>query len=73
LRGIISDLRDRTADVKPERFYVLPFRFGGGRDILVCLMAGARRFPPPWTVEELEACLVVRDHNGQQLAYVYFR
>jgi hypothetical protein len=32
----------------------------------------ARRFPPPWTVEELDACFVVRDHNGQQLAYVYF-
>jgi hypothetical protein len=30
------------------------------------------RFPPPWTVEELAACFVVRDHNGQQLAYVYF-
>jgi hypothetical protein len=30
-----------------------------------------RRFPPPWTVEELDA-LVVRDHNGQQLAYFYF-
>jgi hypothetical protein len=31
-----------------------------------------RRFPPPWTVEQQEACFVVRDHNGQQLAYVYF-
>jgi hypothetical protein len=31
-----------------------------------------RRFPPPWTVEEQRACFVVRDHNGQQLAYVYF-
>ena len=31
-----------------------------------------RRFPPPWSVEELEACFVVRDHNGQALAYVYF-
>jgi hypothetical protein len=30
------------------------------------------RFPPPWIVEELPACFVVRDHNGQQLAYVYF-
>jgi hypothetical protein len=30
-----------------------------------------RRFPPPWSVEEQEACFV-RDHNGQQLAYVYF-
>jgi hypothetical protein len=32
----------------------------------------ARRFPPPWSVEEREACFVVRDHDGQQLAYVYF-
>jgi hypothetical protein len=31
-----------------------------------------RRFPPSWTVEELDACFVVRDHNGQALAYVYF-
>ncbi len=32
-----------------------------------------RRFRPPWSVEELnDACFVVRDHNGQQLAYVYF-
>jgi|SRR6516225_1780738 hypothetical protein len=32
----------------------------------------ARRFPPPWSIEELEACFVVRDHDGQKLAYVYF-
>jgi hypothetical protein len=32
----------------------------------------ARRFPPPWTVEELDAGFVVRDHNAQSLAYVYF-
>ena len=31
-----------------------------------------RRFPPPWSVEQQEACFVVRDANGQQLAYVYF-
>jgi hypothetical protein len=31
-----------------------------------------RRFPPPWSVEELDACFVMRDHNGQKLAYVYF-
>jgi hypothetical protein len=30
----------------------------------------ARRFPPPWIVEEQEACFVVRDHNGRQLACV---
>jgi hypothetical protein len=33
----------------------------------------ARRFPPPWSVEEYnDACFVIRDGNGQQLAYVYF-
>jgi hypothetical protein len=26
-----------------------------------------RRFPPPWTVEELEACFVVIDSTGQNL------
>jgi hypothetical protein len=31
-----------------------------------------RRFPPPWSVEEQDACFVVRDRNGQALAYVYF-
>jgi len=31
-----------------------------------------RRFPPPWSVEELDACFVVRDHNGQALAYIYY-
>jgi hypothetical protein len=32
-----------------------------------------RRFPPPWSIEELnDACFVVRDNNGQQLEYVYF-
>ena len=32
-----------------------------------------RRFPPPWSVEELEACFVVIDSAGQKLAYVYFK
>jgi len=31
-----------------------------------------RRFPPPWTVGELDACFLVLYHSGQQLAYVYF-
>jgi hypothetical protein len=30
-----------------------------------------RRFPPPWSVEELEACFVLPDANGEVLAYVY--
>jgi hypothetical protein len=32
----------------------------------------ARRFPPPWSVEEQAACYVVVDHSAQKLAYVYF-
>ena len=32
----------------------------------------ARRFPPPWSAEETDACFIVRDHNGQALAYVHF-
>jgi hypothetical protein len=35
-------------------------------------MPSPRRFPSPWSVEEQSACFVVRDHNGQALAYVYF-
>jgi hypothetical protein len=36
-----------------------------------------RRFPPPWSVEEPDPkldqrCFIVRDANGQALAYVYF-
>ena len=31
-----------------------------------------RRFPPPWTVDELEESFVIKDANGQGLAYVYF-
>jgi hypothetical protein len=31
-----------------------------------------RRFPPPWSVQETAACFIVRDYNGQALAYVYF-
>jgi hypothetical protein len=31
-----------------------------------------RRFPPPWSIDELEACFVVIDSAGQKLAYVYF-
>jgi hypothetical protein len=38
----------------------------------------ARRFPPPWSVEEPDPklgrqwCYIVRDANGHALAYAYF-
>jgi hypothetical protein len=31
-------------------------------------MAEPRRFPPPWTVEEIAQCFIVRDANRQALA-----
>jgi hypothetical protein len=33
----------------------------------------ARRFPPPWTVEQIPGRYKVLDANGQALAYVYGR
>ena len=37
-----------------------------------CKTVTARRFPPLWSIDELEACFVVIDSAGQKLAYVYF-
>jgi hypothetical protein len=34
-------------------------------------MSSQRRFPPPWSVEETAPCFIVRDTNGQALAFVY--
>ena len=30
------------------------------------------RFPPPWSAELTPNCFIVRDADGQQLAYVYY-
>ena len=36
-------------------------------------MTSPRRFPPPWSVEDYDSkCFIVRDADGQQLAYVYY-
>jgi len=32
----------------------------------------ARRFPPPWSVDELTESFVIKDATGQALAYLYF-
>ena len=31
-----------------------------------------RRFPPPWSVEDIGAAFVVKHTNGQKLSYVYY-
>ena len=35
-------------------------------------MQESRRFPPPQSVEDLAAALVIRDKTGQVLAYIYY-
>ncbi len=32
----------------------------------------ACRFPPPWSVEDIDAAFVVKDSAGQKLSYVYY-
>jgi hypothetical protein len=29
-----------------------------------------RRFPPPWSFEDIDAAFVVKDGSGQKVAYV---
>ena len=31
-------------------------------------MPSARRFPPPWSVEETDACFIIRDHTVRRSA-----
>ena len=36
-------------------------------------MPSSRRFPPPWTIDEMnDACFIARDKNGQALGDFYF-
>jgi hypothetical protein len=36
-------------------------------------MTEHRRFPPPWSVEDYDdKCFIVRDKDGQGLAYIYY-
>ena len=35
-------------------------------------MPERRRFPPPWSIEEHTESFIVKDANGQALAYLYF-
>jgi len=35
-------------------------------------MPSPRRFPPPWTAEVQPNYYVMRDANGQQIAYVHY-
>jgi hypothetical protein len=34
-------------------------------------MTERRRFPPPWSIEERQESFIVKDANGEALAYAY--
>jgi K+/H+ antiporter YhaU regulatory subunit KhtT len=34
---------------------------------------GSRRFPPPWRADKIAGGYVIRDANGQAIAYLYSR
>ena len=33
----------------------------------------ARRFPPPWSVEDIGGCFAVKASNGRPLIFIYYR
>jgi hypothetical protein len=39
---------------------------------LVDQNASSFGFPPPWSIQELKGCFVVKDNAGQKLGYFYF-
>jgi len=36
-------------------------------------MSKCHRFPPPWSVEDIGGCFVVKASNGQPLVFIYHR
>jgi hypothetical protein len=56
-----------AADVRPHHAKVACYG-----DFVVTEAMTNRRFPAPWSVDELEACFVVKDGADQKLAYVYY-
>ena len=69
-RTIIDDLLEDSGPGQP-RPIIMVRNEAGEISIPQQLRAAAmppRRFPPPWTINEMNGvCFVVRDKNGQQL------
>jgi hypothetical protein len=45
---------------------------GNVATLIEALAMPERRFPPPWSAEVQPNYYVVRDANGQQIAYLYY-
>src|SRR5262249_1817391 len=78
----MSNLRDWSGNVKPKRFCVLRSCFGGGRNILVCLIASGipaaldRTLHPrnrPRTIVTLHSTITFAAESGRKLRWpTYF-
>jgi hypothetical protein len=44
-----------------------------GTDHNVYFPTGDRRFPPPWSVEDVGGSFVVKASNGRPLVFIYYR
>jgi hypothetical protein len=42
------------------------------QDLIFGTHTSPRRFPPPWSIDELTESFVIKDATGQALAYLYF-
>ncbi len=61
----VRSLRDRIRNYRTQGECVPNPRDGGPKlQPAHCRADAERRFPPPWSVDETEACFIVRDKNG---------
>jgi hypothetical protein len=58
-------IRSMECVVPPVSFFRSSFRTAYAERLAGSLTP--RRFPPPWSVEELQACFLVKDSAGQKL------
>ena len=58
--------------VTENRRRIRPILYRGSNDAArITRPYGCWPLPPPWTVEETDACFIIRDGDQQALAYVY--
>jgi hypothetical protein len=78
--GDVEQIADEAGDVQPALCRFRTEAAGGSRRPRPRCTAAAmcrpsspvRPPPPPWAVEETDACFIARDAHGQAPAYVYF-
>jgi hypothetical protein len=67
-RGAVDEVVGTLSEETVERLAIQP-----GQTAASLMADGSRRFPAPWRTDKIAGGYVVRDANGQALAYVYSR